>query len=157
TADFNSEEPSLRVPRMGRDGDYAALSAKLADAKKQLDDETRRVDAGRAEWEKSVDRSKLPKELADALALPADKRSKAQADALIARHRSTSATWKTLDAEVRKLEADIEQVSTSAMILKEIAPRPTYVAIRGEFRNHGPAVQPGVPAALHAAPAGVKL
>ena len=69
---------------------------------------------------------------------------------------STSAAWSTIDGEVRALAAEVEQLSTTAMIMKEIPPRPTFVAIRGEFHNHGEEVKPGVPAALNAAP-GVKL
>jgi hypothetical protein len=157
TADFNSEDPAIKVPRIGRDAEYAALSNRLADAKKRLDDEGRKVDAQRSEWEKTVDRAKLPKDVAEALAVAADKRTKPQADLLAARHRSTVAAWLALDAEVRKLEAEVEQVSTTAMVMKEIAPRPTFVAVRGEFRNHGDAVTPGFPAALNPAPTGTKL
>jgi hypothetical protein len=157
TADFNSEDPSVRVPRIGRDADYAAAAAKLAEAKKRLDEETRRVDGQRPEWEKSVDRAKLAKEITDILAIPAEKRSKAQIDSLALKHRPTSAVWSALDTEVHKLEAAVEQVSTTAMIMKETTPRSTYVAIRGEFRNHGETVSPGVPAALNPAPAGAKL
>jgi hypothetical protein len=157
TADFNSETPSERVPRVGKDAEYAALVARLSAAKKRLEDETRRVDGQRPAWEKTVDRAKLPKEAAEALAVPAEKRSKAQTDTLAARHRPTSAAWSAVDAEVRKLETELEQVSTTAMVMKEIAPRPTHVAIRGDFRNRGEAVGPGVPAALHPATAGVKL
>ena len=36
--------------------------------RKKLDEETKTVDAGQAEWEKTVDRATLPKELADLLA-----------------------------------------------------------------------------------------
>ena len=129
----------------------------MADAKKRLDEESRKVDAQRPEWEKTVDRAKLPKDVAEALAVAADKRTKPQTDLLTARHRSTSAAWSALDAEVRKLEAEVEQVSTTAMVLKEVATRPAYVAIRGEFRNHGEAVTPGFPAALNPAPTGTKL
>jgi hypothetical protein len=157
TADFNSEDPAIKVPHMGRDADFAAAVGRLTDAKKRLEAETRKVDAQRLEWEKTVDRTKLPKAIAESLAVAAEKRSKAQTDALAAQHRSTSAAWSACDAEVRKLQAEEDQVSTMAMVMKEIAPRPTFVAIRGEFRNHGEAVGPGVPAALHSVPPGAKF
>ncbi len=165
TADFNSEDPAIEVPRVGREAEYASLSAQLTEARGKLDEETRRVDASQAEWEKSADPSRLPKEAAAALALPRGERSRAQADLLAAQHRSLSAEWSARDAQVKRLLSEVEQVATTTLVMREIAARPTHVAIRGDFRSRGEPVGPGVPAALHpltAAPqaspaAGLKL
>jgi Protein of unknown function (DUF1553)/Protein of unknown function (DUF1549)/Planctomycete cytochrome C len=157
TADFNSEEPSIKVPRVGRELEVAALSTRLAVLKKRFDEETLQVDARRPEWEKTVERAKLPKDIAAALAVTTEKRNAAQNNALAASHRSASATWSALAAEVKQQEAALEQVSTSTMIAKEIAPRETFVALRGVFKNHGERVGPGTPAALNPAPSNVKL
>jgi Protein of unknown function (DUF1553)/Protein of unknown function (DUF1549)/Planctomycete cytochrome C len=157
TADANSEEPSLEVPRIGREAEFGALSGRLAEAKRRLEEETKRVDSGRPEWEKTVDRSRLPKEVAEVVALAAEKRSGPQADALSAYHRSTSAGWADRDAEVKRLRAELDLVATTTLVMKESAPRPTHVAIRGEYQNRGEPVTPGIPAALHQAHPGTKL
>jgi hypothetical protein len=157
TADANSEEPSLEVPRIGREAEFGALTGRLTEAKRRLEEETKQVDSGRPEWEKTVDRSRLPKEVAAALAVAKDKRSGPQADALSAYHRSTSADWAARDAEVKRLRAELDLVATTTLVMKESAPRPTHVAIRGEYQNRGEPVSPGVPAALHQADSRTKL
>jgi mono/diheme cytochrome c family protein len=49
--------------------------------------------------------------------------------------------------------AEVRPAST--LVLEELpAPRTTHVLIRGNFKNRGPAVTPGVPAKLHPLPAG---
>jgi hypothetical protein len=48
--------------------------------------------------------------------------------------------------------------TTTTQVLQELpTPRQTHVMIRGNFRNVGEAVQPGVPAKLHALPSGAPL
>ncbi len=156
-ADVNNDEPSLEVARVGRETEFAALSAEWTRAKTRLDEETRRVDALRSEWEKTTDRAKLPQPIRDVLALATDKRTPAQVETLAAHHRSTVPEWTARDAEVKRLRAALDQVSTTALVLKEIAPRPTHVAIRGEYQNHGGLVSAGVPSAIHPAVPGAKL
>jgi len=104
-----------------------------------------------------VDRAAQPKEAADALAVPAKERTPAQANAVARHHRKSSKAWLETDAEVRRLEADLEVVSTTTPVMKEIAPRPTYVAIRGEYKNRGDLVAAGAPSALHSVTAGMKF
>jgi hypothetical protein len=157
TADANSEEPSVEVPRVGRESEYQGLSARLDGARRRLDEETARVDAGQAAWEKTTDRSKLPKELGEALAMPAGKRSPTQATTLATHHRSISPDWSARDAEVKRLRAELDQVATTTLVMKEAAARPTHIAIRGEYQNRGESVAPGLPAALPPTPAGTKL
>lgn len=157
TTDLNSEGPTQEVPRVGCRDEYAALSGQLADARKQLDQETQRVDALRAEWEKSVDREKLPKDISEILAVEVDKRTPAQSEKLIAHHRASQPEWAAKDAEVKKLRGALDQVSTTTLIQQEGTPRETFIAIRGAFQNRGEVVAAGVPAALHAAPADMKL
>src|SRR5579883_1370839 len=53
-----------------------------------------------------------------------------------------------LQAARTELDALIEQVPTT-MVMREMSPpRPTYVLIRGQYDQHGPRVEPGVPAAI---------
>jgi hypothetical protein len=156
-ADANSDEPSLEVPRVGRDAEVVALSAELATAQRRVDEESRRVDAHRPDWEKTVDRSRLPRPIVDILSVPADKRSPAQVEDLAAHHRASSPDWSKRDHEVKRLRAERDQIVTTTLVLKEIAPRATHVAIRGEYQNHGELVRPGVPSAIYPAAPGTKL
>jgi len=157
TADFNSEDPQLEVPRVGREAEYAALSDRLARVKALLAEESRRLDAARPAWEKSAGRSKLPANIAAILALPAEKRSREQTDALAAYHLSLSAEWSARNEEVKRLQANRDQVATTTLVMKAVAARPAYVAIRGDFQNRGEAVGPGVPVALGPLPPDTKL
>jgi hypothetical protein len=59
--------------------------------------------------------------------------------------------------EVAAVQAELDKVVTTTLVMKEGPQRPTHVAVRGEFQNRGEAVGPGVPAALHPAAAGTKL
>ena len=157
TADFNSEEPSIKVPRIGQDQEFATVQAQLAELKKQLEEETRQIDEKLLEWEKTVDRKMLPKDVVEAIAAPSEKRTPAQTATIIAKHRSTSTRWTALEGDVKKHEATLEQVSAMTLIFKEIKPRETYISIRGEFQNHGERVTPGIPGALHPAPKETKM
>src|SRR5262245_57256295 len=150
TTDNNGgdDAPVVRAAAVGHEKDLAELDSRLAAAKTKLDAETKAQDAKQAEWEKTVVRDTLPKDVAAVLAKPADKRSPQEKQKLAAHHRALSPAWKALDAEVRALTARLAQVSTSTPILKEGKPRPTHVHIRGNFLDQGEAVQPGLPEAL---------
>jgi hypothetical protein len=148
TADFNSEEPSLIVPRAGMETEFGARKKELDAAKAQLEAETKKADDQQASWEKALDAKKLPAEFAKALAVAADKRTKPQNDMIANHHRATVAEWVRAEALVKKLTPEFDRVSTSTMIMKEIPSRETFVALRGEFRSRGEKVQPGVPAEL---------
>src|SRR5262249_31750881 len=108
TADNNSEDPVLDVPRVGREAEFAALTGRLARARALLEEEPRRRDSQRPGWEKAADRSKLPGEAAEALALPEEKRTPGQRDALAACHRSLSPEWSARSAEVKRLGGERE-------------------------------------------------
>jgi hypothetical protein len=154
TEDRNAGDdfPTLRAPAVSHEAEFAALQAQLAPARKRLDDETKKADAGRAEWEKTVKRETLPRDVAAILALPAAKRNGGQQQRLAAYHRTLSADWKALDARVRELDAAAKKVGTTTPILREGKPRVTHVHIRGNFLDRGERVEPGLPAALHPAP-----
>ncbi len=157
TEDNNSDTPVLDTSQIGREDDRTALAARLAQAQLQLEEETKRVDAERDAWELSVDRGALAKDIAEIVALPAEQRKKEQLDKVVAHHRALSAEWKSRQAHVAVAQNAFDQVATTTPVMKEGPLRPTHVAIRGEFQNQGDAVEPGLPAALHSAPAGVKV
>jgi hypothetical protein len=145
-ANRGDDAPTLKVARVGWEQAFADASARLARLRKQYDEETRKVDVQRPEWEKAVDRKTLPRDVADILALPAARRDKKQTEKLIAYQRSTSAAWKALDAQVQALNQQLSQESTTTPILREIGARPTHVHIRGNFLDRGEQVGPGLPA-----------
>jgi mono/diheme cytochrome c family protein len=156
TTDANSEEPSREVPRVGLGDQFTSARAALEAARAQLDAETKRINAELPAWIESVDRGTLPKEVADLLAVAVEQRSKEQNDKLAAHHRSLSAAWKTADDLVKQRQAEFEAVSTTTLVMNEGPARTTHVALRGDYKSLGDAVQPGVPAAFHAFPADAK-
>ncbi|HVU88818.1 MAG TPA: PSD1 and planctomycete cytochrome C domain-containing protein [Pirellulales bacterium] len=95
-----------------------------------------------------------PKEIAEILALPADKRDKKQQEKLQAYHRGLSADWKKVDEELAGLKRKFDEVSTTVPIMHEGTPRPSFIYVRGEYQSPGEAVKPGVPAVLHPLAAG---
>src|SRR5262249_55758346 len=117
-ANSGNDAPTLPVAFAGKDREFAEVSARLAETRPKLDEETKRVDAAQAEWEKTVDKAKLPKEIADILAQPPDKRDKKLLPKVQAYHRSQSAAWVKLDAEVKDLTAKSAQLGTTTPILR---------------------------------------
>jgi hypothetical protein len=63
--------------------------------------------------------------------------------------RTAHAELKTLRAEKQKLQ---KQIPTTMIMAEMEKPRDTFVLERGDYRNHGEKVQPGVPAMLPALP-----
>jgi Protein of unknown function (DUF1553)/Protein of unknown function (DUF1549)/Planctomycete cytochrome C len=148
-ANGGNDSPTVTTAVVGKEKEFETVNARLEEARKKLDAETKTVDAQQAEWEKTVDPAKLPKELADLLAKPADKRDKKLLPKLQAYHRAQSESWKKLDAEVKELTARFAQVGTTTPILRELKkPRVTNIQIRGNFLAKGEQVTPGLPAAF---------
>jgi hypothetical protein len=153
TEDRNSGDdfPTLTIAVAGHESELAAIDAKLPEARKRRDAEQVKIDAGLAAWEKTVDRKTLPKAIADILAVEGAKRKPAQKQNLLAHYRSLTPAWKTLDSEVRQIEARRKAITTTTPILREGKPRETHVLIRGNFLVKGERVTAGLPAALHSA------
>jgi len=157
TEDNNAEPPTLDVAQIGHDADYAATLAKLQDARLNHDPVTQKVDAGFADWEKSADRKALPQGLASLLDKAVEQRSKEESDTLIAHLRSLSKEWTDSKAAIDAGQAELANLSTSTLVMKEIGQRETHVALRGDYRSVGEVVTPGVPAVFNRVPEGVRL
>ena len=57
--------------------------------------------------------------------------------------------------ELRKQKAQLDKVVATSMVMQDLEkPRDTYVLARGDYRNRGEKVTPGVPASLPPLPAG---
>jgi mono/diheme cytochrome c family protein len=152
------DAPVIEAPRVGSEQAAEALRPKVAEAKRKLDEETKRVDAGRAEWEKTVDRAKLPKDVAGLLAKPAKERKKDQQEKLASYYRSqASPEYKALEAEHKKLEQQLTSLTVTTPVLKEGKPRETHVHLRGNYLAKGEKVDPGLPAVFPPAPAGAPM
>jgi len=151
---FNSSEdanrgddaPNFLMPMPGRERDYADLTARLAEKRVLLQKEIARLDAALPAWLASVDRAKLPKPIADILAVEEAKRKPQQKQQLLEYYRSQTESYRSLNAEIKQLEARQKQLAASSPILREIKPRPTHIHIRGDFLDKGDLVQPGLPA-----------
>ncbi len=78
-ANGGNDAPTVQVPAIGQEHLVPELTTKLNAAKTKLDVETKKIAAGLAEWEKTVDRKTLPKDIADILAVaPGQARQEAE-------------------------------------------------------------------------------
>lgn len=157
TEDNNAEPPIVDVAQVSRDAEYAASVTKHQDAKVQHDAVTQVTDASQVEWEKSVDVSTLPGEIATLLARTTEQRSKEEIEKLIAYHRSLSSDWNVSKLALEAIQSELAKLSTSTLIMKEIGQRETHIALRGDYKNVGEIVTPGVPAIFNPVQEGVRL
>jgi hypothetical protein len=148
-ANGGNDAPTINVAWPGKEQEFEHVNAALTEARKRLDEETKAVDARQAEWETTVETAKLPKEIADILAQPADKRDKKLLPKVQAYHRSLSEVWKKLDPQVKELTNRSNQAGTTTPILRELKqPRVTNIQMRGNFLDKGDQVTPGLPGAF---------
>jgi hypothetical protein len=101
----------------------------------------------------------LPENIVQVLATPADKRTVAQKDELAKYYRSIApdlAATRDQIAALQKQDAAI-QVPTTLVMKEQATLRPTHVMKRGNFKNLGDEVKPGVPAKLNPLPEGQPL
>jgi hypothetical protein len=100
----------------------------------------------------------LPQDVREVLAVPAGDRSSAQMDVLREFVRDFAPSLKGIDEELRQARDALAAIRPVALpILRELAPekrRVTRVLHKGNFLDPGEVVEPGVPAAFHAWPAG---
>ncbi len=93
----------------------------------------------------------LPEPIVKLLRITAEQRTLAQKEELARYYRSIAAELAKARQQIdvlKKQEAAIK--STTTMVLKELPqPRATHVMIRGNHKNFGDKVTPGVPAVLH--------
>jgi mono/diheme cytochrome c family protein len=92
----------------------------------------------------------VPAAVADALAVPAEKRTAAQAKAVLDHRLAQDAEYGRLVVEQRRLDAELAKVpAAKTLVMQELAaPRPTTLFKRGDFRTPGERVAPGTPGVL---------
>jgi hypothetical protein len=90
------------------------------------------------------------------VAIPAAKRTARQRADLTAYHRAQDLVREVLLAGVEEAQDELAKSGpATTMVLQELPrPRAAHVLKRGDYRQKGPRVEPGVPAALHPFPAG---
>jgi hypothetical protein len=157
TEDHNTADdaPTLDVPRVGQEKLADALRPQVTEAKRKLDAENKKIDAGRAEWEKSVKPESLPKEIAAILAKPVKDRKKTEPEKLANYYRDqASPDWKKLDADYRALDQKYKSLTVTTPVLREGKPRETFIHLRGNYLAKGDKVEPSLPAMFPPPPAG---
>jgi len=99
----------------------------------------------------------VPAEVAEVLAVSAEKRSREQQELLVAHYRTVSPNIRKIEREiflVNEREAELANMKYTSLVMKEAEqPRKTYVHVRGNFLEKGKEVTPGVPAVLPPLPA----
>ena len=156
-ANGGDDRPTLTFTRPGSEARHAEATATLALARKELDLLTRKLDAGIVAWESSLDRSKLPKEVADIVPVLEAKRTPQHKQRLLTYHRNLSPRRRDIEAEIRTVEGQLKALSATTPILREANPRQTHIHVRGEYDNRGDIVQPGVPTSLVSKPISEKM
>jgi hypothetical protein len=94
----------------------------------------------------------LPAHVRAILAVPMDKRSAAQVDALFSYWRVTMSEWKNANARIEALWRQHPDGASQLVLKAQQQPRDTHVLKRGDFLKPGATVTPGVPAFLHPLP-----
>ena len=98
----------------------------------------------------SVGGTALPAEVADALKVPAAKRTAKQAKSLADFRLKDNSEHARLEKERTRLEAELLKLKPpTTLVMRETQPRMSTLFQRGEFRNPGDKVDPRVPAVLH--------
>ncbi len=98
----------------------------------------------------------LPPLVQQALAVPAEKRSPAQAEAVFSHWRTTVPEFKGANEAIEALWKQWPVGSTSLVVQAREEPRPTHLLKRGNFLKPGDEVTAGVPAFLHPLPPNAK-
>jgi hypothetical protein len=95
----------------------------------------------------------LPAAVRSALDVPAEKRTRAQDNAIFSYWRTTVPEWSADNARIEALWKQHPEGSSQLVLQERTMPRETHMLKRGDFLKPGAAVKPSVPAFLHPLPA----
>ena len=101
---------------------------------------------------KLADVDPLPPRVAEILAIPTEKRTPAQVDALFSHWRTTVANFENANLRIEALWKQWPQGDTSLVAQKRDDPRDTWILKRGNFLRPTEKVSAGVPAFLNPLP-----
>ncbi len=147
----NADEPSLSLPTTQQSKELPAVEAELAAVEKRLAEADGAIDSRQKEWEIKVNAQfaaldaggSAPELLAilaplrSVLAVPRDKRTKAQRKLILEEYRKHDVERAPLMAqldEVKQRQKQIKSNVTTTLVMKEREkPRETFVHLRGDF------------------------
>jgi hypothetical protein len=99
-----------------------------------------------------VEADPVPARVREILALPQDKRTPEQVDAVFSYWRTTVADWADANKTIDDLWNEHPEGATQLVLRPRDKPRETHVLKRGDFLKPGAVVEPGVPGFLHSLP-----
>ncbi len=94
----------------------------------------------------------VPANVRTIFAIPADKRTPAQIDAVFSYWRTTMSEWKEANAKIEALRQQHPEGTSQLVLQARETERETHVLKRGDFLKPGAVVAPGVPKFLHPLP-----
>jgi hypothetical protein len=95
----------------------------------------------------------LPVRIRQLIQVPAERRTKADEEAIFSTYRTMVADWKAANDEIEKLWQEHPAGATQLVLNQMDKGRETHILKRGDFLKPGDAVGAGVPAMLHPLPA----
>jgi mono/diheme cytochrome c family protein len=160
--DQPDESPTIAAPTEEMTAKSRLFDAQIADLRKEQENALPCLAAAQARWEGTLRgadaaaRKSVPKDVLGIVDVPESKRTKPQALALARYFGSIAPELKALRDKIVALEK-ARPVAPSVPVMAELPPakrRVTRVLRKGNFLDPAEVVAPGVPASLHALPAG---
>ena len=155
-------EPLLKAPTADEQAKLGELTAAAGQLEAQLAGPWPEADAAQAEWEQTAlattqaenkqPESKLPDDVAKALAVAAAERSPEQSASVRSYfRRHVAEPTRTVREQLQSIRKDrdaLDAAIPTAMVMNDGEPRPTFVLVRGQYDKQSDPVQPDVPASL---------
>jgi Protein of unknown function (DUF1553)/Protein of unknown function (DUF1549)/Planctomycete cytochrome C len=158
-SDKPDNRPNLMYLSAEQERQKATLEAELAGLQKQVTKFYPNIDSAQANWEKEVEREKLPANIKTILAQAPAKRKQPQKDELNNYFLGTLPDIKDILPALLKLKSELGQLQpVPTPIMRELPEgkkRVTKIHVRGDWLNQGKEVQPGIPALFPPLPSGV--
>jgi hypothetical protein len=148
-ADRKDEAPTLPLPPTAEDAERkAALEAAVAEALQQLNAAQMKSNADLDTWEASLDRAKVPAEVAAILAVAPAQRDAAQNKKLEEYHRSVTPALAELEKKLAAKKKDLAAFKSLAVpVMRELPAdkrRETHLLTKGNYLAPAELLQPAV-------------
>lgn len=152
-------QPVTGFPTPEQAAAMTRLRAEMAPLEKELERDRPKFEAALQAWEKRlkaspppVEKAKLPKPIAEILAVDPSRRNAEQKQQLAIHFRGVAPEWAALHARLAPLERRREAMGheiPSTLITETVPPRETRILPRGNWMDDsGPIVAPAIPAAF---------
>ncbi|MCC7083871.1 MAG: DUF1553 domain-containing protein [Pirellulales bacterium] len=154
-------KPVMRMDTADVKQRLAGLRGGLEAAQQKLDNVLSQMDAGQADWERTLtddDLQNLPQRIRRALTTASDQRTQDDRNAIQDFYRDELANDRKLYQEAKRARREwdeYEQKIPETMVMEELPQaRETWILIRGIYDKHGDRVEAGVPSILPPLPEG---